>query len=84
MRSELWEVLAEVGDGLAIDFYGTDGARLLEEILREDAHAWADFENGDVGTGIDGVGDAAGYGKVSQEVLAKLFLRLYLLHGSES
>jgi hypothetical protein len=80
----LWEVLAGIGDGLTVDFYGTDGARLLEEELREDAHTRADFENGDVGTGIDGVGDAAGNGKVSQEVLAKLFLRLYLLHGSES
>ena len=74
----------EIGDGLAIDFNSTYLTRLRDEILREDAHARADFENGDVGTGIDGVGDAAGYGKVSQEVLAKLFLRLYLLHGSES
>jgi hypothetical protein len=80
----LWEVLPQIGDGLAIDFYGTDGARLLEEELREDAHARTDFENGYVWTGIDGIGDAASYGKVSQEVLAKLFLRLYLLHGSES
>ena len=77
-------MLPQIGDGLAVDFYGTDGARLLEEELREDAHARANFENGDVGTGIDGIGDAAGYGKVSQEVLAKLFLRLYLLHGSVS
>ena len=77
-------MLAEVGNGLAVDFYGTDGARLLEEELRQYAHARADFENGYVGTSIDGIGDAASYGKVSQEVLAKLFLRLYLLHGSVS
>lgn len=77
-------MLAQIGDGLAVDFNSTYLARLCNEILREDAHARADFENGDVGTSIDGIGDAAGYGKVSQEVLAKLFLRLYLLHENES
>ena len=79
---ECGEVLAEVGDGLAVDFYGADGARLREQELREDAHAGAYLEYGNVGARIDGVGDAAGYRQVGQEVLTKVFLRFYLLHDS--
>ena len=75
-------MLAEVGDGLAVDFYGADGARLREQELREDAHAGAYLEYGNVGARIDGVGDAAGYRQVGQEVLTKVFLRFYLLHYS--
>ena len=79
---ECGEVLAEIGDGLAVDFYGADGAWLREQELREDAHAGAYLEYGNVGARIDGVGDAAGYRQVGQEVLTKVFLRFYLLHYS--
>ena len=77
---ELRKVFSEVGDGLAVDLDGCHLARLWQQELREHTHARPNFEHGNVRTGIDGVGDAAGYREVGQEVLTEVLLRLYLLH----
>ena len=60
MLMQRGEFLVEVGDTFRIDFHRLHFPGLSHEILREDAHARSDLQNGDVGTGIDGVGDPAG------------------------
>ena len=41
------------------------------------------LEHGDVGTGIDGIGNALGDIQVGQEVLTEIFLRSNLFHGGK-
>ena len=81
MRVESWEVILEEFDAFVVDFYGFEFALFLGEKLREDAHSGTDFEDGNVGTGIDGVSDAAGDVKVAEEVLTEVFLGFHQFHG---
>ena len=82
MRVESWElVILEEFDAFVVDFDGFEFALFLREKLREDAHSGTDFEDGNVGTGIDGVSDAAGDVKVAEEVLTEVFLGFHQFHG---
>lgn len=80
---ELGQVLLEIGDALAVNLGGKEGTRLSigllfgEERTGEDASARADFEDGQIGTGIDGVGDALGDGLVGEEMLSETFFGTY-------
>ena len=64
-----------------VDFDGFEFALFLGEKLRENAHSWTDFEDGNVGTSIDGVGDAACDVEVAKEVLTEVFLGFHQFHG---
>ena len=83
MRVESWEcgVILEEFDAFVVDFDGFEFALFLGEKLREDAHSWTDFEDGNVGTSIDGVGDAAGDVEVAKKVLTEVFLGFHQFHG---
>ena len=65
---------------LAVNLDDLELAGLLEQELGHDTHAGAYLEHGQVGTGIDGVGNAAGYGEVGQEVLTEILFGAYLFH----
>lgn len=79
MSVELWAIF-KVFYALAIDFHGFQLAVFLSEELREYAHSRPYFKDGDIGTGIDRVGDAAGNVQIAEEVLPEVFLRFYLFH----
>lgn len=74
------EIVLEVFYTFAVDFHGFQLALFLSEKLREDTHSRPYFKDGDVGTGIDRVGDAAGNVQVAEEVLPEIFLGFYLFH----
>ena len=81
MGDESWElVILEEFDAFVVDFDGFEFALFLGEKLREDAHSRPYFKDGDVGTGIDRVSDAAGNVQVAEEVLPEVFLGFYLFH----
>ena len=81
MRVESWEVILEEFDAFVVDFDGFEFALFLGEKLREDAHSGTDFEDGNVGANIDGVGDAAGDVEVAEKVLTEIFLGFHQFHG---
>ncbi len=82
MRVESWELIfLEEFDAFVIDFDGFEFALFLGKKLRENAHSRSDFEDGNVGTSIDGVGDAAGDVEVAEEVLTEVFLGFHQFHG---
>jgi len=82
MRVESWElVILEEFYAFVVDFDGFEFALFLGEELGENAHSWTDFEDGNVGTSIDGVGDAAGDVEVAKEVLTEVFLGFHQFHG---
>jgi hypothetical protein len=73
------EMLVEIDDRLAVYLNHADLARLLHEILCEHSHAGADLQNGQVGTGVHRVGDAASYVEIGQKVLAEILFGSDLL-----
>ena len=77
------EMIFEKFDAFVVDFDGFEFALFLREKLRENAHSRADFEDGNVGTGIDGVGDAAGDVEVAEEVLTEVFLGFHQFHAAK-
>ena len=81
MWSEECGVILEEFDAFVVDFHSFEFALLLGEKLRENAHSRADFEDGNVGTGIDRVGDAAGDVQVAKKMLTEVFLGFHELHG---
>ena len=75
-------MLLQIGHRLTIDLDHFQRTRLLDQILRHHTHTWPYLENRQFGKGfIHGVGNAPGDIKVSQEVLAEIFLGSYLFHG---
>ena len=77
------EVIFEKFDAFVVDFDGFEFALFLGEKLRENAHSRADFEDGNVGTGIDRVGDAAGNVEVAEEMLTEVFLGFHEFHAAK-
>ena len=80
MLAQTGETLVEVGHRLGVDLDDLQRAPLTVEKLGEHAHARPYLEHGQTGTGVDGVGDAAGYGQVGEEMLTEVLLRSYWLH----
>ena len=76
-------VILEEFDAFVVDFDGFEFALFLGEKLREDAHSGTDFEDGNVGTNIDGVGDAVGDVEVAKEVLTEIFLGFHQFHAAK-
>ena len=72
--------LLQILHTLAVYLHHAQRAWLLGQILCQHAHTWAYLKDGQIGTGIDGVGYALRYRQVGEEVLSKVFLRSYLLH----
>ena len=77
---ELGEVLAEIVHTLKIDFGHLHLAPLRQEKLGEHSHARSHFENRQVGTGIDRVGNGSRHTEIFQKVLAEELFRTYGLH----
>ena len=76
-------IFFEEFDAFVVDFDGFEFALFLREKLRENTHSRADFEDGNVGTGIDGVSDAAGDVKVAEEMLTEVFLGFHEFHAAK-
>ena len=70
-RVELGIVAAQVFDGLAVDLCHLEVVAVGNEIFGEHAHAGSDLEHGQCAGGRYGVGYAACYRLVGQEVLAE-------------
>ena len=83
MWSVKCEVIFEEFDAFVVDFDGFEFALFLGEKLRENTHSRADFEDGNVGTSIDRVGDAAGDVEVAEEVLTEVFLGFHQFHAAK-
>ena len=77
---ELGEVLAEIVHTLEIDFGHLHLAPLRQEELGEHPHARSHFENRQVRTGIDRVGNGTRHTEIFQKVLAEELFRTYGLH----
>ena len=77
------EVIFEEFNAFVVDFNGFEFALFLREKLRENTHSRADFEDGNVGTGIDRVGDAAGDVEVAEEMLTEVFLGFHEFHAAK-
>ena len=76
-------MIFEEFNAFVVDFDGFEFALFLREKLRENAHSRADFEDGNVGTDIDRVGDAAGDVKVAEEMLTEVFLGFQEFHAAK-
>ena len=59
--AQLREAVVEIGDALLVNLHGLDLAGLLDKILGEHTHAGTNLQDGNLGAGVHGVGDAAGY-----------------------
>lgn len=68
------EVLMQPLHTLGVDLHDTHAAAFLTEILRQHTHARPYFQDGDIRTGINGVGDALGYRQIGQEMLTEILL----------
>jgi len=78
---EARKILLQILYTLAVDLDYLEGTGLLYQILGHDTHARTNLQHWDVGTGIDGIGNALGDIQVGQEVLTEIFLGSNLFHG---
>ena len=81
-------MLLQIRHTLTIDLHHLEWARLLHEILGHDTHAWSHLKYRKIGKRlVYSISYSLGDTQVSQEVLAEILLRSYLLHlgdkGSE-
>ena len=74
-------MLLKVCHRLAIDLHHLQRTGLFYQILGHHSHTGTYLKYGEIGKGlIDGIGYSLGDTQVSQEVLAEILLRSYLLH----
>ena len=70
-------MFAQISHTFKVDFGHFERSLLSQEVLCEHAHARPDFENGQVGTSVYGVGNGACHTQIFQKVLSKEFFRAY-------
>ena len=69
-------VVAQVGHRLVVHLHHLERAFLLQQELRQHAHARSHFQDGEAGTGVHGVGYVLRHLQVFQEMLAQELLWL--------
>jgi hypothetical protein len=72
-------VIVEILHRLLVDLYCFKLTWFSDKILGHNTHAGSYLEYWYVRIGIDGVGDAVGYGEVSEEMLPEMFFRTNFL-----
>ena len=74
-------MLLQIRHTLTINLHHLEWARLLHEILGHDTHAWSHLKYWEIGKRlVYSICYSLGDTQVSQEVLAEILLRSYLLH----
>ena len=74
-------MVAQVSHRLEVDFHHLQLSRFRNKELGHHPHAGAHLEDGQVGAGIYGVGNALRYAKVGQEVLSEKLFGPYFHHN---